>query len=549
MTRLLWTLLLASASLGGAGPLAAASGLSPESESCLACHGGKDSGPPFIDARLFALSPHGGKSCSFCHADVKEFPHPSPVKKVDCGACHAGPREKLKAGVHGKLFASRKDGPQNACVACHGHHDIRPAGEPSSRIAAANIVKTCGRCHAVEAKKFAASVHGRASARGVRAAPNCIDCHGEHDIRAPGEVGSRVARAERAKACADCHRSARLSSRFGDRVQSFQASFHGMAGKGGDVAVADCASCHGWHDVQPSSDARSRTNSSNLARTCGQCHEGAGKRWGGGRFKVHDALAQQGGGSRLAAFVAGLYGFAIPMTVLGMLFHNGLDLSRKMRGPRGRRHRLEETPLSRPERWQHAANGACFLLLAYSGFALHDPLAWWARPFQLLGGEAARRNAHRAAAALFLMTAAAHLAYLNTQRGRARLRSMLPAWRDLKDPVKVLSYNAGASMERPRLAQFCYVEKFEYWALVWGSFVMTMTGGLLLFHNLALAWLPLWMTETARVAHYLEAVLACLAILIWHGYWVFFDPEVYPMNWAWLTGETYLPDDTQDKER
>jgi cytochrome b subunit of formate dehydrogenase len=126
---------------------------------------------------------------------------------------------------------------------------------------------------------------------------------------------------------------------------------------------------------------------------------------------------------------------------------------------------------------------------------------------------------------------------------------MLPAKRDLFDPLKVFIYNIGASSKKPVLSQFSYIEKFEYWALIWGSFVMTLTGALLLMHNLAMAYLPLWAIEVSRVVHYLEAVLACLAILIWHGYWVALDPDVYPLNWAWLTGETYVHDgeDTDDK--
>lgn len=665
MTRTTGLALLAAALLAAGGSASASP--APENEACLGCHGTKDAGPPFVDGAAFAPSPHGAKACASCHADIKDYPHPEKVAKVDCASCHAAPAQQLKTGVHAALFASQKNGRQNACVSCHGnhamrdphevglklcgqchkpevgqyaksvhgraraggdadaaicfschggghgvlavsdpassvaplnlpktcakchsdpqlakrhglsqtdmyaaymgsthakaaqagedaancaschgHHDIRPASDPGSRIAQGNIVRTCGRCHAVEARKFAASVHGRAVARGARGAPTCVDCHGEHDIKAPGEAGSRVARANRAKVCADCHDSERLELRFGKRVDSYQSSFHALAGQGGARNVADCASCHGWHDVLPSSDPVARTNPANLAKTCGQCHEGAGRRWSGG-VKVHETLAQEGGGSRLATLAAAFYGLAIPLTVLGMLAHNLLDLNRKMRGPRSRRHREDEVPLSKVERWQHAANGISFILLAYSGFALHYPQAWWAAPFGLVGGEAARKNAHRSAAALFLMMAGAHLAYLATERGRERLKAMLPAKRDLEDPIKVVAYNLGASKSKPHLAQFSYAEKFEYWALVWGSMVMTVTGGLLLFHNLALAWLPLWMIETARVVHYLEAVLACLAIVIWHGYWVLFDPDVYPMNWAWLTGDTYLPDEREER--
>jgi hypothetical protein len=65
---------------------------------------------------------------------------------------------------------------------------------------------------------------------------------------------------------------------------------------------------------------------------------------------------------------------------------------------------------------------------------------------------------------------------------------------------------------------------------------MVTTGGLLIFNNFTLKHFPAWISDLATMIHYYEAVLACLAILVWHFYLVIFDPKVYPMNWAWLTG-------------
>ena len=82
--------------------------------------------------------------------------------------------------------------------------------------------------------------------------------------------------------CGNCHGNVQLSRRFGlpvDRVVSFDASFHGLAAKEGSETVANCASCHGVHNILPSSDPRSTINPKNLAATCGKCHQGAGKRF------------------------------------------------------------------------------------------------------------------------------------------------------------------------------------------------------------------------------------------------------------------------------
>ena len=97
-------------------------------------------------------------------------------------------------------------------------------------------------------------------------------------------------------------------------------------------------------------------------------------------------------------------------------------------------------------------------------------------------------------------------------------------------------YYLGRRPDRPAYDRFGYVEKLEYWALVWGSAVMTVTGFALWFENQSLSVVPLWGLDLATVIHYYEAWLATLAIVVWHFYWVIFNPEVYPMSLVWLDG-------------
>jgi hypothetical protein len=66
---------------------------------------------------------------------------------------------------------------------------------------------------------------------------------------------------------------------------------------------------------------------------------------------------------------------------------------------------------------------------------------------------------------------------------------------------------------------------------------MALTGFILWFENLTLQYLPKWVADVSTVIHFYEAVLASLAILVWHFYFVIFDPVVYPMDTAWLTGK------------
>ena len=84
-----------------------------------------------------------------------------------------------------------------------------------------------------------------------------------------------------------------LSSEFGvagERVKSYRDSYHGLASQFGSKVVANCASCHGVHNIFPSTDARSMIHPVNLARTCGQCHVGAGENFAKGKIHLTSAL-------------------------------------------------------------------------------------------------------------------------------------------------------------------------------------------------------------------------------------------------------------------
>lgn len=77
----------------------------------------------------------------------------------------------------------------------------------------------------------------------------------------------------------------------------------------------------------------------------------------------------------------------------------------------------------------------------------------------------------------------------------------------------------------------------EYWAFVWGTAVMAISGFLLWFNKFALRHFPKWITEAATAVHWHEALLATFSILLRHFYMVIFDPLIYPMDTAWLDGK------------
>src|SRR5262249_56272866 len=89
---------------------------------------------------------------------------------------------------------------------------------------------------------------------------------------------------------------------------------------------------------------------------------------------------------------------------------------------------------------------------------------------------------------------------------------------------------------KPKIARFGYAEKAEYWAVIWGTFIMGLTGLMIWFKIGVFGFLARWWIDIALAIHFYEAVLATLAIIVWHFYHVIFDPDVYPVNFAFIDG-------------
>jgi formate dehydrogenase gamma subunit len=275
----------------------------------------------------------------------------------------------------------------------------------------------------------------------------------------------------------------------------------------------------------------------NLAKTCGSCHPGAGARFAIGPVHVRPATASEHVTVRLIRWA---YQLLIPLTVGFMLLHNGLDfLAKLVRG--GVRHAGPSGEVPRMNLKFRAAHGLVVLsfpVLVVTGFALKYPEATWAAPLLILEGKFAFRGwLHRAAGVALLVALVYHGIHLATsRRDRAMLRAMLPGVQDLRDLIALTRYNLGLVAQRPTFGKFSYAEKLEYWAFVWGSLVMAISGFLLWFNDFTLRHFPTWVADAATAIHWYEAILATLSIVIWHFYMVIFDPDVYPMERAWITG-------------
>jgi formate dehydrogenase gamma subunit len=222
------------------------------------------------------------------------------------------------------------------------------------------------------------------------------------------------------------------------------------------------------------------------------------------------------------------------VTIGAMLVHNGIIFLRKT-AARLRSTLRPVVRMTAQQRWQHMVLAASFIVLAITGFALKFPDSWLAK---VLGSsEPFRRWVHRVAGIVLLAVGAYHLIYvLLTRDGRKLAADLLPVKQDLSDVWQAVRYLAGFTGEKPKIGRFGYAEKMEYWAVVWGTFIMGATGLAIWMKIDVTAYLPRWVVAVATTIHYYEAVLACLAILVWHFYHVMFDPDVYPINTACVDG-------------
>jgi len=531
----------------------------PQKVTCAQCH---------ADAQTaYAHSTHAKPSktgnnpaanCEDCHGGVHEIlPADDPKSPVNhanipftCGRCHGQKFLMESNGESAQAFISYQESVHGravgkgstkaaVCTDCHGSHEILPANDAKSPISKFNVPATCGKCHVAVQQTFMQSIHGQAILRGNGQAPVCTDCHGIHSIKAHADPNSPVAEQNLSRdICARCHEGVRLSQEFGvpgNRVASYFDSYHGLAAEGGSLVAANCSSCHGVHNILPSSDPRSTINHANLDATCGQCHKGVTQKFTQTRVHLEDGVHPRDIGSIAVRWVRLIYVVLILLVIGAMFLHNAI-MWRSKAVARRRMQNPMMTRMTTNQRWQHLILLTSFIILVITGFALKFPDSWFA---EVLGmGEKLRGIIHRVAGVALIAAGIYHLFYLAaTREGRRLICDIAPRPKDAFDAGRAMLYYLGLSRRKPQFGRFTYGEKAEYWALVWGTALMAITGIMMWAKVWVGDLLARWWVDIATAVHFYEAILATLAILVWHFYQVFFDPDVYPMNWAWWDGK------------
>lgn len=507
----------------------------PDTAVCTDCHGEHTIKSP-EDRNSTVSRYHIAETCAVCHENMEivnkyEIPISSPSKFY-------------RESVHGIALLKENNSNAAACQDCHGYHTILAGNNPKSMVYKTNIPETCGDCHKhTEIKdEFEKSIHWKMVKRGVMEAPVCTDCHGEHTIMSHLDPDSPVYSTRLAKeVCGRCHDSLVINRKYGlpsDKVSTYNESYHGLASRLGDTTVANCASCHGVHEILPSDDPQSKVNKENLLQTCGECHPGASPEFVSGLVHISSNTKD----SKVLYWVRIAYMFIILFTIGGMLLHNTLIVYRAIRDKyRKQKQSAYVERFPKVAIIQHLLITITFILLVITGFSLSYPDSLYSSFMKDYFGwnEEARALIHRISGVGLALTFIWHfITMIFTKRGRQELKAIMLYPRDLKESFHNMFYHIGLAKTRPQFDRYDYSEKLEYWALVWGTMVMVLTGLLMWFPVMASTFGlgKIWV-DVANVIHYYEAWLATLAIIIWHFFFVIFHPEEYPMSLSWLTGK------------
>lgn len=534
---------------------------------CSMCHSdAKTDYDGSVHGKAMAAGTPDAPGCADCHGKHNILPasnpasttHPQQVVST-CARCHANPEivarhditvpapvDAYMKSVHGRaLLVEGKDNAPS-CGACHPAHTMLAATDPASTVNRMQIPATCAQCHGDISKIYLDSIHGVAAMKGVTDSPVCTDCHGEHEILPRTDPASSVFPATIAKTtCTRCHSSLVLSRRYGfdaSRIATYEETYHGLASQKGALNVANCASCHGVHDIFPSTDPRSTVHAANLQKTCGTCHPNASVQFAS--IQVHPEISEGVRGlvapKRPRDVAKQIYVVLLVVVLGGMALHNFIIWLYHVIEKRRRELMMPRVVrFTRFEAVEHALLLSSFFILVFTGLALKFPDAGWVNLTESLGlSESLRGLIHRIAAVVMMAVSVAHTGYLVfTKAGRREAIALMPRVRDVQDFVANMSYHLRKTDRRPVFAHFDYTEKAEYLALIWGTLVMVFTGLVLWFPTYFTQFMPGWIVEVSEVVHYYEAWLAFLAIVIWHFFFVMFHPESHPLNLTFMDGK------------
>ncbi len=515
----------------------------PDAPQCLDCHDNHatkrrtDPTSPTFVRNVPAL-------CARCHRIGEKA-------AVRIAKDHPDIVRSYEESIHGKGLVQSGLLVTATCSSCHTAHRELPPSDSLSSIHNANVAATCGTCHAGIEEEYRRSIHWTSRGNGDgRERPSCKDCHTSHEIKRVDQGNFRL---QLTSQCGRCHES---------ETERFFDTFHGKVSRLGEAGAAKCSDCHGAHNILPVSEPASTLSRRNIVATCAKCHPGANRRFAGYLTHAthHDAdkypwLFWSFWG--MTALLIGTLSFAI--------LHTLAWLWRLWRSPEHWRVRHVVRPgekLHRRftffQRSLHFVMLLSFFILALTGMALKFSYMAWAQWFATgLGGFATTGVLHRLGAVALIAVFAIHI----VDAVKQKRRSEKTWWAFIRDDTSLIFTGTDAREfwqsikwffgkgERPAYGRYTYWEKFDYFAVFWGMFVIGLTGLLLWFPEFFTNVVPGWTVNVATIIHSDEALLAVGFIFTVHFFNTHFRLDKFPMDPVIFTGRVPIEELKRDKPR
>jgi cytochrome b subunit of formate dehydrogenase len=525
----------------------------PDAPTCLDCHS-----KHATLGRTNPLSPTYARNvpdlCATCHREGE-----AAARRVEAEGYPGGIVGSYEMSIHGEGLIQSGLVVTATCEDCHTPHRPLPPTDPESTVYPGNISATCGACHHGIEEAFEQSVHwmGRTEANGNGEEleyPTCEDCHTSHSIARTDRGDFRLVMMEQ---CGRCHV---------EESETFFDTFHGKVSRLGDEGAAKCYDCHGTHNIFPVEDARSTLSRDNVLGTCAQCHPNASARFTG--YLTH---ATHHDPEKYPLLFVSFW--AMTALLVGTLtfatLHTLAWLWRLWRSPEHwKPHRAHRMPkpgakmyrrFSTFERTLHGIMILSFFTLAITGMVLKFSYMGWAQlTATVLGGFSVTGTLHRLAALALITIWLVHLGDL-WKRKRASGKTW---WQFVWDKRNTLAFtrqdltDLWASIKwflgrgpRPEYGRWTYWEKFDYFAVLWGMFVIGITGWILWFPEIFTYVLPGKAVNIATIIHSDEALLAVAFIFTVHFFNTHFRPDKFPMDPVIFTGRVSVEELKADKPK
>ena len=215
--------------------------------------------------------------CLECHGTVGDKPSSlftrdiHHLKGISCTGCHGGDAsaedmEKAMDRRAGFIGVPKGDDVSAVCARCHS-----------------NATTMAGFQSVLPTNQYVllqSSVHGKLSISGKERIVQCTTCHNAHGIAKVTDPASPVYPVNAVATCARCHGDAKFMRLYNpslpvDQLAKYRTSVHGVKNAAGDARTAQCASCHGSHDILSVKEVKSKVYPTNIPATCASCHSNA----------------------------------------------------------------------------------------------------------------------------------------------------------------------------------------------------------------------------------------------------------------------------------